>query len=67
MNVSDLHPEIKWSVNKNFIQQIIYYQYLSKHDEPKEIDYYLCRPSMINSAINKIIYNFGDSTDNFGG
>jgi len=70
--LSDPQPEDKWTGNKGFIHQVIYDQYLSKHDEPEEIDYYLCGPPMMNSAINKMLYDLGVPTENimfddFGG
>lgn len=70
--LSDPTPEDNWTGNKGFIHQVIYDQYLSKHDEPEEIDYYLCGPPMMNSAVNKMLYDLGVPNENvlfddFGG
>lgn len=70
--LSDPQPEDNWTGNKGFIHQVIYDQYLSKHDEPEEIDYYLCGPPMMNSAVNKMLYDLGVPDENvlfddFGG
>lgn len=70
--LSDPQPEDNWTGNKGFIHQVIYDQYLSKHEEPEEIDYYLCGPPMMNSAVNKMLYDLGVPTENvlyddFGG
>ena len=70
--LSDPQPEDHWTGNKGFIHQVIYDQYLSKHEEPEEIDYYLCGPPMMNSACNKMLYDLGVPDDNvrfddFGG
>ena len=70
--LSDPLPEDNWKGNKGFIHQVIYDQYLSKHDEPEEIDYYLCGPPMMNSAVNKMLYELGVPNENvlfddFGG
>lgn len=70
--LSDPQPEDNWTGNKGFIHQVIYDQYLSKHDEPEEIDYYLCGPPMMNSALNKMLYDLGVPNENvlfddFGG
>ncbi len=70
--LSDPQPEDNWTGNKGFIHQVIYDKYLSKHDEPEEIDYYLCGPPMMNSAINKMLYDLGVPDENvlfddFGG
>jgi len=32
---------------------------LSKHEEPEEIEYYLCGPPVMNDAIQKLIYDLG--------
>ena len=70
--LSDPQPEDNWTGFKGFIHQVIYDQYLSKHEEPEEIDYYLCGPPMMNSAINKMLYDLGVPDENvlfddFGG
>jgi len=70
--LSDPQPEDNWTGAKGFIHQVIYDQYLSKHEEPEEIDYYLCGPPMMNSACNKMLYDLGvpDKNvrfDDFGG
>jgi Na+-transporting NADH:ubiquinone oxidoreductase subunit F len=70
--LSDPQPEDNWTGAKGFIHQVIYDQYLGKHDEPEEIDYYLCGPPMMNSAVNKMLYDLGVPDENvlfddFGG
>ena len=70
--LSEPQPEDNWTGAKGFIHQVIYDQYLSKHDEPEEIDYYLCGPPMMNNAINKMLYDLGVPDENvlfddFGG
>ena len=70
--LSDPLPEDNWKGNKGFIHQVIYDQYLSSHEEPEEIDYYLCGPPMMNSAVNKMLYDLGVPNENilfddFGG
>jgi Na+-transporting NADH:ubiquinone oxidoreductase subunit F len=51
---------------------VIYDNYLSKHDEPEEIEYYLCGPPMMNEAVSKMLYDLGVPNENiafddFGG
>ncbi len=70
--LSDPMPEDNWTGYKGFIHQVIYDNYLSKHEEPEEIDYYLCGPPMMNSALNKMLYDLGVPDENvlfddFGG
>jgi len=47
-------------------------EYLSKHEEPEDIEYYLCGPPMMNDAVNKMLYDYGVpdemvAFDDFGG
>ena len=62
--LSEPQPDDNWSGPKGFIHQVIYDQYLSKHEEPEEIDYYLCGPPMMNSAVQKMLYDMGVSNEN---
>ncbi len=48
-----------WKGDVGFIHQVIYNNYLSKHEEPEEIEYYLCGPPMMNAAIEKMLYDLG--------
>lgn len=70
--LSDAQPEDNWTGAKGFIHQVIYDQYLSKHDAPEDIEYYLCGPPPMTAAVNKMLYNLGVEEnmihyDNFGG
>jgi Na+-transporting NADH:ubiquinone oxidoreductase subunit F len=62
--LSEPLPEDKWEGPTGFIHQVIYDNYLSKHEEPEEIDYYLCGPPMMNDAIQKMLYNLGVPDEN---
>lgn len=53
-----LHDD-KWDGPTGFIHQVVYDQYLSEHEEPEEIEYYLCGPPMMNDAVLKMLYNLG--------
>jgi len=57
--LSDSKPEDNWTGYTGFIHQVIIDEYLSKHEEPEEIEYYLCGPPLMNQAIVKMIYDFG--------
>jgi len=39
--------------------QVLYDNYLSKHEEPEEIEYYFCGPPLMNSAVEKLLYDLG--------
>ena len=55
-----------------FVHQVIYEQYLKNHENPEDIEYYLCGPPMMIQAVTKMLYDLGvpDENvmyDNFGG
>jgi Na+-transporting NADH:ubiquinone oxidoreductase subunit F len=62
--LSEPMPEDKWEGPTGFIHQVIYDNYLCKHEEPEEIDYYLCGPPMMNDAVQKMLYNLGVPDEN---
>jgi len=69
---SEPRPEDNWNGPTGFIHQVIYDNYLTKHEEPEEIDYYLCGPPMMNDAVQKMLYDLGVPSENilfddFGG
>ncbi len=47
-----------------FVHQVIHDNYLSQHEEPEEIDYYMCGPPMMNDAVQKMLYNLGVPDEN---
>ncbi len=72
IGLSEPKPEDNWSGSTGFIHQIIMDEYLSKHPEPEEIDYYLCGPPQMNDAAFKMLYDLGVPDENiafddFGG
>ena len=62
--LSDPQPEDKWDGPTGFIHQVIHDMYLGKHEEPEEIDYYLCGPPMMNDAVQKMLYELGVPDEN---
>lgn len=62
--LSDPQPEDNWDGPTGFIHQVIHDMYLGKHDEPEEIDYYLCGPPMMNDAVQKMLYDLGVPDEN---
>ncbi len=72
IGLSEPKPEDNWSGYTGFIHQIILNEYLSKHPEPEEIDYYLCGPPQMNDAVFAMLDNMGVPPENiayddFGG
>ena len=57
--LSEPVPEDKWDGPVGFIHQVIYDTYLSKHEEPEEIEYYMCGPPMMTDAVSKMLYDLG--------
>ncbi|MGM0620922.1 MAG: NADH:ubiquinone reductase (Na(+)-transporting) subunit F [Bacteroidota bacterium] len=62
--LSEPQPEDNWDGPTGFIHQVIYDNYLSNHEEPEEIDYYMCGPPMMNDACQKMLYNLGVPEEN---
>ncbi len=70
--LSEPLPEDNWKGYTGFIHQVVLDKYLSNHAEPEEIEYYLCGPPMMNSAVFKMLDNLGVPPENiafddFGG
>jgi Na+-transporting NADH:ubiquinone oxidoreductase subunit F len=57
--LSEPKPEDKWKGLKGFIHQVLYDNYLRYHEEPEEIEYYMCGPPMMNDAVQKLLYELG--------
>jgi Na+-transporting NADH:ubiquinone oxidoreductase subunit F len=55
-----------------FVHQVIFDTYLKDHENPEDIEYYMCGPGPMSAAVNKMLDSLGvDPTsihyDNFGG
>jgi len=42
-----------------FVHQVILENYLKDHDEPEEIEYYMCGPGPMAKAVENMLYNLG--------
>lgn len=80
--LSEPLPEDNWKVKDGidgegdgfvgFIHKVFIDNYLSKHAEPEEIEFYFCGPPMMNAAVLKMCDDFGIPPENvafddFGG
>jgi|TARA_R100000479_G_scaffold21607_1_gene8169 Na+-transporting NADH:ubiquinone oxidoreductase subunit F len=80
--LSEPMEEDNWKVKKDindegdgfvgFIHQVVIDNYLSKHEEPEEIELYFCGPPLMNQAVQKMGEDFGIPDENirfddFGG
>lgn len=70
--LSEPMPEDNWTGYVGFIHKVVLDNYLSKHEEPEEIEFYLCGPPMMNDAVFKMLDSLGVPDENiafddFGG
>lgn len=70
--LSEPKPEDNWTGYTGFIHQVIMDNYLKNHQEPEEIEYYICGPPLMNQAVLKMLDDFGVPPENiafddFGG
>jgi Na+-transporting NADH:ubiquinone oxidoreductase subunit F len=57
--LSEPAKEDNWEGYTGFIHQVLYDNYLRNHEEPEEIEYYMCGPPMMNGAVTKLLYDIG--------
>jgi len=70
--LSEPQPEDNWTGFKGFIHQVVFDNYLKNHANVDEIEFYLCGPPMMNSAVQKMLGDLGVEKDmiafdDFGG
>jgi Na+-transporting NADH:ubiquinone oxidoreductase subunit F len=57
--LSESLPEDRWDGPVGFIHQVAYELYLSQHEDPTEIEYYLCGPPMMLRAVETMLDRLG--------
>ncbi len=83
MVLSEPLPDDNWKVKKDihdeegdgfvgFVHQVVIDQYLTKHEEPEDIEFYFCGPPLMNQAVLNMCDEWGVppenvSFDDFGG
>lgn len=72
IGLSEPLPEDHWTGYTGFIHQVLYEHYLKDHPAPEDIEYYMCGPPMMNSAVFKLLEDLGVERgniffDDFGG
>ena len=70
--LSEPQPEDDWTGKVGFIHQVLYDSYLGAHPAPEDVEYYLCGPPMMISAVVDMLDNLGVEPsnihfDDFGG
>lgn len=62
--LSEPLPEDNWTGPVGFIHQVVLENYLKNHPEPEEIEYYLCGPPLMLSAVQKMLGDLGVPEEN---
>ena len=57
--LSEPRPEDNWTGYKGFIHQVIYDNYLSKHEAPEDVEYYMCGPGPMAAAVIRMLDDLG--------
>ena len=70
--LSDPLPEDNWDGYTGFIHQVLLDEYLSSHPSPEDVEYYICGPPMMLSAVRNMLDDLGVEPENvmfddFGG
>ncbi|KAA3609263.1 MAG: NADH:ubiquinone reductase (Na(+)-transporting) subunit F [Calditrichaeota bacterium] len=64
VGLSEPLEEDNWKGYVGFIHQVIFDNYLKDHDAPEDIEYYLCGPPMMNSAVTLMLLDLGVEPEN---
>lgn len=52
-------PEDHWDGPKGFIHNVLFEQYLKNHPAPEDVEYYLCGPPLMISAVTDMLADLG--------
>jgi Na+-transporting NADH:ubiquinone oxidoreductase subunit F len=59
VGLSEPMPEDKWKGSTGFIHNVAFNEYLKEHEDPTELEYYMCGPPMMIDACDKMLYDLG--------
>lgn len=62
--LSEPLPEDNWNGYQGFIHQVLLDNYLSKIDDPEDLEYYFCGPPAMNNAVVEMLDNLGVPEEN---
>lgn len=62
--LSEPLPEDHWSGYTGFIHTVLFENYLKDHPAPEDVEYYLCGPPMMLTAVKNTLYDLGVEDDN---
>jgi Na+-transporting NADH:ubiquinone oxidoreductase subunit F len=57
--LSEPLPDDNWTGPTGFIHQVVYDNLLKNHEDPTEIEYYMCGPPPMIDAVDKMLYDLG--------
>jgi len=63
VGLSEPLEEDKWTGPVGFIHQILFDNMLKHHEDPTEIEYYMCGPPPMIDAVDKMLYDLGVEPD----
>jgi len=61
--MSEPRPEDNWTGHTGFIHQVVLDSYLNDHPAPEDIEYYLCGPPLMLSAVRSMLDDLGVEED----
>lgn len=62
--LSEPLPEDNWTGPTGFIHQVILDNYLKDHENPEDIEYYICGPPLMNDAVIHMLDDLGVAKEN---
>ena len=57
--LSEPMPEDNWKGETGFIHNVAFESYLKDHEDPTDIEFYMCGPPMMIDACDKMLYDLG--------
>ena len=63
VGLSEPMQEDNWKGPTGFIHNVAQEEYLKDHEDPSEIEYYMCGPPMMIDACDKMLYDLGVERD----
>lgn len=62
--LSEPGPDSDWPGPTGFIHTVVYQQYLKDHPAPEDVEYYLCGPPVMSTAVIHMLEDLGVPHDN---
>jgi Na+-transporting NADH:ubiquinone oxidoreductase subunit F len=63
VGLSDPQPEDNWDGYVGYIHNVVYDNWLKNHEDPDEIEFYMCGPPMMNSSCLQMLEDAGIERD----